>query len=466
MGRAGTGLGPPVPPTRGHLIAVKANAPPAAQRSGMRNLLPFADRLQAGRQLATALAAYRGRHPLVLAIPRGALPIGRAVADALAGELDVVQVRKLGAPWNPELAIGAIDEQGQRYLSPYAGQLDLDPDWIEQCSQRELQRMQERRSRWSPLHPPIPARGRIVIVVDDGLATGASMIAALTAVRAQQPARLICALPVAAADSLQRVRGLADEVVCLATPPDFEAVGQYYRDFDPVDEDQVIALLQRHAGDPDGARELALEQAGLRAVLALPAHPWGLVGIAHGSGSGLDSPRNRAVAAQWSAAGLAVLRMDLLSADESATGIEPDLDRRARRLLDMLALARQRAALQRLPMGLFGGSTGAAVALRAAGLASHAVAAVVCRGGRIDLLDAAQLQAVYAPTLLLVGSEDRELLTLNRRLQPLLGQAELQVVAGADHLFSSAGALDQVARAALDWFRRHLCPPNPARNDS
>lgn len=432
----------------------------------MRASLPFADRLQAGRQLATALAAYRGRQPLVLAIPRGALPIGRAVADALAGELDVVQVRKLGAPWNPELAIGAIDEQGERYLSPYARQLDLDPDWIEQSSQRELQRMRERRARWSPLHPPIPARGRIVIVVDDGLATGASMIAALTAVRAQQPARLICAVPVAAADSLQRVRALADEVICLATPPDFEAVGQYYRDFDPVDEDQVIALLQGPAGDPADAGELALVHAGLRAVLTLPAHPWGLVGIAHGSRSGRDSPRNREVARQWSAAGLAVLRMDLLSADETAAGIEPDLELRARRLLDMLALAQQRPALRGLPLGLFGGSTGAAVALRAAGLAGPAIAAVVSRGGRIDLLDATQLHAVYAPILLLVGSEDRELLALNRRLQPVLGQAELQVVAGADHLFGSAGALDQVARAALDWFRRHLRPPNSPRNDS
>ena len=206
--------------------------------------LPFEDRLQAAALLAQALDHWRGRHPLVLAVPRGAVPMARVIADALDGELDIVQVRKIGAPFNPEYALGAVDESGWRYLSAAAQAYGIDPATIDAIATREIQRMRERRAQWAGDRPPIDPAGRVVIVVDDGLATGASMIAALHAVRARRPAHLICAVAVAAPESLERVRPHADEMVCLAAPPGFEAVGQFYRDFRQVEDEDVAALLR------------------------------------------------------------------------------------------------------------------------------------------------------------------------------------------------------------------------------
>jgi len=203
----------------------------------------FRDREQAARQLAERLFAYKGQNPLVLAIPRGAVPMAKIVAEALGGEFDVVLVRKLGAPGNPEFAIGAIDETGWAYLGPYAALAGGDAVFIERTKARELETIRKRRAQYSPLHPPIDPAGRIVIVIDDGLATGSTMLAALHALRQRAPQKLVCAVPVAPPDTLEKVGEQADEVVCLYAPENFQAVGQFYADFGQVEDDEVIALL-------------------------------------------------------------------------------------------------------------------------------------------------------------------------------------------------------------------------------
>lgn len=203
----------------------------------------FADRHDAAERLSQALQSWRGHHPLILAIPRGALEIGNLLAHRLEGELDVVLVRKLRAPSSPEFAIGSIDESGWAYVAPYARSAGASEAYIEEEKRCQLDLLRDRRRRYTPDRTPIEAAGRIVIVVDDGLATGATMMAALHAVRARKPARLVCAVPVASAESLDLVRPFADELVCLQVPEDFQAVGQFYRSFGQVEDEDAIRLL-------------------------------------------------------------------------------------------------------------------------------------------------------------------------------------------------------------------------------
>jgi len=203
----------------------------------------FRDRKDAACKLAQKLLQYRGTHPLILAIPRGAVPMAKIIAETLEGEMDVVLVRKLRAPGNPEFAIGSVDESGWTYLAEYAEEIAGSQQYIEAEKTAQLEILRQRRASYTPVHPALEPASRTVIVVDDGLATGSTMIAALHALRARHPRKLICAVPVSPPDTLARVSPHADEVVCLLAPESFSAVGQFYQSFPQVSDEEVVHIL-------------------------------------------------------------------------------------------------------------------------------------------------------------------------------------------------------------------------------
>ncbi len=204
----------------------------------------FNDRAEAAIKLAEKLIQYRGRHPLVLAIPRGAVLMAKIIAEKLGGSFDVVLARKLRAPFNRELAVGSVDESGWVYLADYARSIGATDEYIAAEKKIQMNTIRERRAQYTPVRPQIDPTGRIVIVVDDGLATGATIMSALHGLHNMKLEKLICAVPVSPPATLSKVEKIADEVVCLETPDNFEAVGQFYEDFPQIEDDEVMQILR------------------------------------------------------------------------------------------------------------------------------------------------------------------------------------------------------------------------------
>ncbi len=216
--------------------------------------MKFADRADAGRRLAEKLAHLRDRQPVILALPRGGVAVGFEIALALAAPLDIVLVRKIGVPSQPELALGAVSDgaEAQTFINnELAKELPLPDRYIEEETKRQLDEIERRRKIYCAGRPPIEVKARTAIVVDDGIATGATMRVALRAARRRAPARLVLAVPVAPADSLAELGKEADETVCLDTPPLFGAIGFFYRDFHQMSDAEVTELLSR-AAQPAG----------------------------------------------------------------------------------------------------------------------------------------------------------------------------------------------------------------------
>ncbi|MDE2166936.1 MAG: phosphoribosyltransferase [Alphaproteobacteria bacterium] len=222
--------------------------------------MPFADRRDAGRRLAAALARFKDRRPTVLALPRGGVPVGFEIAMRLHAPLDVVLVRKIGHPWSPELAIGALaeGEPPVRFTDDdMVTELGVSRAYLDEEIARQTREIDRRKQLYFAAGSRPGVRDRTAIVVDDGIATGATMRAALRAVHKRRPAKLVLAVPVAPSSTLDSLRAEADEIVCLESPDDFAAIGQFYADFRPVEDETVIEILRQATAIPptDRARE-------------------------------------------------------------------------------------------------------------------------------------------------------------------------------------------------------------------
>jgi putative phosphoribosyl transferase len=426
----------------------------------------YADRRAAGRELGERLSSLATENPVVLGLARGGMPVAFEVARALRAPLDVLVVRKIGSPGNPELGIGAIAEGDVRVLNQeLVRELLVSAEELETAIARARGEVEARVKRYRGGRPPVAVKGRTAIVVDDGLATGGTARAALRAVRAREPRRLILAVPVGAPEAVRSLREEADGVVCLLEPELMWAVGLWYEHFDQTADAEIAKLLAGDADDPPprpllSASEVRVPAGGgleLLGDLVVPESPGGLVVFAHGSGSSRHSPRNRLVARALNERRLATLLLDLLTVDEELDRANVfDISLLAKRLVAATRWARQEPPVASLPVGYFGASTGAGAALYAAAELGEEIGAVVSRGGRPDLA-AGRLPQVRAPALLIVGGDDQVVLALNRDAQELLqAPSELAVVPGATHLFEEPGALEEVSRLAGDWFERHL----------
>ncbi|MFJ2577577.1 phosphoribosyltransferase family protein [Kitasatospora aureofaciens] len=428
----------------------------------------FTDRTEAGRRLAALLGHLGGPGTVVVALPRGGVPVAAEVAAALGAPLDICVIRKLGVPYQPELGMGAIGEDGVRVLNDQVMRLaGVTAEQLADVERHERAELERRARRYRGGRPPADLRGRTVIVVDDGIATGSTARAACRIVRARGADRVVLAVPVAPQDWTDRLTEVADELVCVGTPSPFFAIGEFYADFSQTGDDEVLRLLAEARGERPPApvvvdRELTVPADGVRLAghLTVPAAARGIVVFAHGSGSSRHSPRNRHVAGYLNRTGLATLLFDLLTEAE-----EPD----RRKVFDVGLLGSRLTAVaehlstldatQGLPLGLFGASTGAAAALHTAADLGPAVGAVVSRGGRPDLAGPEVLGRVTAPTLLIVGALDGTVIDLNQRARTRLHcESELAVVPHAGHLFEEPGTLDRVSELAGDWFRHHLRP--------
>ncbi len=431
----------------------------------------FTDRREAGRVLAEHLIHLGNSADLVvLGLPRGGVPVAYEVATRLGAPLDVIVVRKLGVPYQPEFAMGAIGEEGVRILDPRvvarAGVSQHELEAVERSERAELRRRADlfRRGR-----PRVPLEGKTAVIVDDGIATGSTIKAAARVARLLGASRVVVAVPVAPTDACEHLGGEADEIVIVEQPDPFYAIGEFYRDFTQTSDEEVIALLASAARSRSGAHSAGSHRAtrvgfdgdveidvgpiALEGHLTLPRGLRGTVVFVHGSGSSRYSPRNRHVAGQLNDAGLGTLLFDLLTTREELSRANVfDIELLSKRLVDVVHWLRQVEEWPGGPIGFFGASTGAAAALRAAAELGMEVAAVVSRGGRPDLTGP-RIVDVRAPTLLIVGSRDGVVLDLNRQAQAeMTCESRLEVVPGATHLFEEPGTLDQVAFLARQWF--------------
>ncbi|WP_285319616.1 phosphoribosyltransferase [Pseudarthrobacter sp. lyk4-40-TYG-27] len=434
-------------------------------------MVAFLNRADAGRRLGKRLTGLRGQDVVVLGLPRGGVPVAFEVAKALEAPLDVIVVRKLGVPFQPEVAMGAIGEGNVRVLDPRTiSMARVSQEDLQQVERRERTLLESRVARFRQGRPRLDLTGRTAVIVDDGIATGSTAKAACQVARHLGAAKVILAVPVAPARAIVELKE-PDDVVCLLSPQDFQAVGYYYHDFSPTEDGEVVQLLDAAASPPshggvegsDGSLvdevEIPDGMAVLRGSLYLPAVCDGTVIFAHGSGSSRHSPRNRFVASVLHGVGLGTLLLDLLTPEEEVNRANVfDIALLARRLSAATHWLEVRHDGSAGRIGYFGASTGAGAALWAAAEPGAEVAAVVSRGGRPDLAGP-RLDAVRAPTLLIVGSADTQVLALNRQaMARMQAPTRLEIVPGATHLFEEPGTLALAANLAADWFHHYLLP--------
>lgn len=420
------------------------------------------DLAEMARRLAAQAADLSLDDPLIVAQSLDSLPLAYEISQLMDIPLDVVSVRRMGAPFNPEYPIGAVAANGGCWMNDVViDYLGLGPaelkDWIE----FQRQELKVEMSWVRRVLPPLSLVDRTVILVNRGMVSGGATLAALREVRRQSPTRVIVAAPIYSPSSIENIRLETDEWVGGECVTDLNLINEWYRGA-PVPSyevlEEVLAMAAQNGRTEIYGHEVTVEyqEVQLRGLLARPNGQKGWVIFAHGSGSSHRSSRNQQVAERLNQEGFGTLLFDLLTPEEAAVRSQVfDVQRLSNRLLMATRWLDDHYNEGDLPIGYFGASTGAAAALIAAAELGKRIFAVVSRGGRPDLADDF-LVHVKSPTLLIVGGKDETVMALNKMAMQRMGHCEVMTVAGATHLFEEPGALDQVQDLAADWFSRQL----------
>jgi putative phosphoribosyl transferase len=452
---------------------------------GMAETQPvFLDRAAAGDALARALTRFANQTDVVvLGLARGGVPIARRVSDAIGAPFSVLVSCKISVPGIDEMPLGAVSEGSDRMVpDPVAWYIGVPSQIMDRLSSRERVEMARRIAMFRDGEALLDVEGRTVILVDDGLASGATLRAAARAIRDRHPKRLIAAVPVASSAGLDEVREEVDEMIALAVPRVFDTVSSSYQRFEPVTDDDVLTALGRPTRRvsrivhdisrriTDAERRIDIRGSDGRLVgdLATSQHidlhnnhegfheRDALVILAHTGNNSRDGYRNRYIAGRLRLSGYATLRVDLLTKEEQPvegeTGeIRFDVARIAARLTDVCDWAVRAGVYGAQRTILLGAGTSAAAALSAAAQRQGNTLAVVTRGGRVDLATPS-LSRVRAPVLMIVGEADHETLEVNRRATQFLPRrAKLIRIPGTGHTFAEPGALGAVAEHTARW---------------
>lgn len=420
----------------------------------------FEDRKEAGRMLGERLLGFLDQNPVILAIPRGGLPVAYEVARHLKAPLDVLLVKKIGAPSNPEFAVGAVSEDAKAYFNEEViRKLSINRKQLQLIARQKTDDIKQQLKTYRGKAAALSIKDRTVIIVDDGIATGSTLVTAIQYLRGKHPRRIVVAAPVAAKNAIKLLHEKADEVVCLYEPEPFTAVGLWYKNFDEVSDDQAAYLLKECSYlQQQNTEELSFRagDAQLWGDLQTAKEMRGLVIFAHGGGSSRQSPRNQLVAKELNKAGFSTFLIDLLTETEAADPV---------RILDVPLMAKRLTAAtntvlghlknKKLPVAYFGSDSGAEVVLLTASQTEHPIYSIICRGGRMDPSEEF-LAKVHAPTLLIIGAADTTAIELNAQAQKKLKNSSLSIIPKATRLFEETGALDKVIELTLDWLVSHL----------
>lgn len=420
---------------------------------GMRT---YWDQEHAGRQLARWLRRYSMAHPVVIALGADSVLVARQVSDRLNCDLDVLVISHVVNLDDTDEVIGAVDEDGVTVIDrSRCASEGIPEESIELAVRRALTESTRRGLATRGGLQILDLQGRTVIVVDAEVETGLRMSAGILAARRRGASRVIAATPIGRRRAIENLQSVADEVLCPMVRTSGGSAMEAYQHSCSVDDSDVAAILRQAAhrevafevGDPHGRGWQ------VQGTLTVPRGARGVVVFAHGSGSSRWSPRNQEVATSLNESGFATMLFDLLTEEEGHDRrFIFDIDFLAERLIAVIDWCTRDDRLRDLSMGIFGASTGAAAALIAAARRPDLVRAVVSRGGRPDLAGDI-LADVDAPTLLIVGGDDEQVMALNKRsLHSMSGLTRLEVVPDATHLFEEAGALERVSRLAASWF--------------